>query len=186
MKMISEEPQLKALMVRSLDGDASAYRLLLASMQPLLLKFFTRRLAGDRPQAEDLAQETLLALHAKRETFDTGQRFTAWAFALARYKLVDHYRRARIRRYEPLDDERDLFEVEGGQDAAMARADIERLIARLPERQASAIAMTKLLGLTTAEAGARMGASESLVKVNVHRGLKAIRKHLNLGTETSK
>jgi RNA polymerase sigma-70 factor (ECF subfamily) len=68
----------------------------------------------------------------------------------------------------------------------MARADIERLIARLPERQASAIAMTKLLGLTTAEAGARMGASESLVKVNVHRGLKAIRKHLNLGTETSK
>lgn len=185
MKMITEESELKALMVRSLDGDAAAYRLLLASMQPLLMKFFTRRVAGDRTRAEDLAQETLLAIHAKRATFDTGQRFTAWAFALARYKLIDHYRRASIRRYEPLDDERDLFEVEGGQEAAMARADIERLISRLPERQASAIKMTKVQGLTTAEAGARMGASESLVKVSVHRGLKAIRERLKLDTENT-
>jgi len=182
--MITEESELKALMVRSLDGDGAAYRMLLASMQPLLMKFFTRRVAGDRARAEDLAQETLMAIHAKRATFDASQRFTAWAFALARYKLIDHYRRTSIRRYEPLDDERDMFEVEGGQEAAMARADIERLMARLPERQASAIRMTKVLGLTTAEAGASMGASESVVKISVHRGLKAIRKHLKLGTET--
>lgn len=181
--MISEESELKALMVRSLDGDAAAYRLLLVSMQDHLLAFFIRRLAGDRSQAEDLTQETLMAIHAKRETFDTGQRFTAWAYAMARYKLIDHYRRAKIRRHEPLDEESELFQVESGHDAAMARADLERLMARLPVRQASAIAMTKIEGLTILEAAERLGASESAIKINVHRGLKAIRAQLELDTK---
>jgi RNA polymerase sigma-70 factor (ECF subfamily) len=185
MKMISEESELKALMVRGLDGDAAAYRILLVAMQDHLLSFFTRRLAGDRSRAEDLTQETLMAIHAKRDTFDPGQRFTAWAFALARYKLIDHYRRAKVRRHEPLDDEHDLFEAPCGHDAAIARADLERLMAVLPARQASAIAMTRIEGLTMAEAAARMGASESAVKVSVHRGLKAIRARLKLDTGLS-
>lgn len=183
--MISDESELKVLMVRSLEGDSAAYRLLLTAMQELLTRFFTRRVAGDRTCAEDLTQETLMAIHSKRDTFDADQRFTAWAFALARYKLIDHYRRTKIRRYEPLDDEHDLFKVEGGQDAAMARADLQRLMARLPARQASAIQMTKIDGLTTAQAGEKLSASESMVKVSVHRGLKAIRARLKQDTDSN-
>ncbi|MGG2478225.1 sigma factor, partial [Rhizobium sp. BR5] len=37
-------------------------------------------------------QETLLSLHAKRETYDRARPFTAWFFSIARYKLIDHYR----------------------------------------------------------------------------------------------
>jgi RNA polymerase sigma-70 factor (ECF subfamily) len=187
--MISDEGELKTLMLRSLDGDAAAYRLLLESMQTLLQRFFARRLAGDPARVEDLVQDTLLAIHDKRATFDPAQRFTAWAYALARYKLIDHYRRHRVRRHEPLEDERDLFTADTtdtAQEATIAQADLARLLSRLPQRQARAIALTKLDGLTAAEAAHRLGASEGAIKVSVHRGLKALRAYLGPDPELRK
>jgi RNA polymerase sigma-70 factor (ECF subfamily) len=44
----------------------------------------------------------------------------------------------------------------------------------LPQAQRKAIEMTKLEGLTMAEASARSGASVSALKVQVHRGLKRL------------
>ena len=80
-------------MLRSLDGDAAAYRELLGELYARLQTYFGRRLRPDRGQAEDLVQETLMAIHAKRATFQRGLPVTAWAYAIARYKLVDHLRR---------------------------------------------------------------------------------------------
>jgi RNA polymerase sigma-70 factor (ECF subfamily) len=171
--MIAAEDDLKALMVRSQDGDAAAYRALLNAVREALAIYFGRRLS-DAMAAEDLTQETLMAIHAKRATYDPAQPFTAWAYALARYKLIDHYRRSRIRRTEPLEGAEALFSIDAGFDAAAARMDLDTLMRELPEKQADAIRMTKVEGLSTAEAAARAGASESAIKVSVHRGLKAL------------
>ncbi len=73
-------------MLRSLDGDASAYRRLLEALRARLAVYFERRLWSNRAQAEDLVQETLIAIHTKRATFDREQLVTAWAYAIARYK----------------------------------------------------------------------------------------------------
>ena len=43
--------------------------------------------------AEDLVQETLIAIHSRRATYDPGQPFTAWVYGIARYKLIDEFRR---------------------------------------------------------------------------------------------
>lgn len=171
--MIAAETELRALMIRAQDGDAAAYRALLTAVREALSAYFGRRLSDDGA-AEDLTQETLMAIHAKRATYDPGQPFTAWAYALARYKLIDHYRRARIRRTEPLEGAEALFPVEGGFDAAGARLDVARMMETLPEKQAAAIRMTRIEGLSTTEAARRAGASESAIKVSVHRGLKTL------------
>jgi RNA polymerase sigma-70 factor (ECF subfamily) len=42
-------------------------------------------------------QETLLAIHNQRHTYDAGQPLTAWVHAIARYKLVDLLRRRAVR-----------------------------------------------------------------------------------------
>jgi RNA polymerase sigma-70 factor (ECF subfamily) len=44
----------------------------------------------------------------------------------------------------------------------------------LPEKNRVAIRYVKIEGLSVAEAAARCGISESAVKINVHRGLKAL------------
>ena len=55
-----------------------------------------------------------------------------------------------------------------------ARITLERLFGVLPGAQARAIALVKIEGLSIAEASAATGQSESLVKVNIHRGLKKL------------
>ncbi|MFY7854886.1 MAG: sigma factor-like helix-turn-helix DNA-binding protein, partial [Rubrivivax sp.] len=54
------------------------------------------------------------------------------------------------------------------------RRDLAVLFDALPEAQRQAIVLTKLEGLSVAEAAARTGASESAIKVQVHRGLKRL------------
>ena len=55
-----------------------------------------------------------------------------------------------------------------------ALRDLERLLQELPSLQRQAIELTKLEGLSIAEASTRTGASESAIKVQVHRGLKRL------------
>ncbi len=87
------EDTLKTLMLRSLEGDEGAYRHLLHALRRLLTAYYGRRMgAASRAEVEDLVQETLLSLHAKRATYDRSRPFTAWFFSIARYKLIDHYR----------------------------------------------------------------------------------------------
>ena len=64
------------------------------------------RAGVDPSEVEDVLQETLRALHLSRHTYDAASPVTAWAHAIARYKLVDHLRRSgRHAGALPLDDE---------------------------------------------------------------------------------
>lgn len=163
---------LKALMLKGLGGDATAHAELLSRMATLLRRYFARKLGPSDQDVEDLVQETLLAIHLKRETWDAAQPFTAWAYAIARYRLIDVYRRRRVRRSEPIESAEALFAEEAADGSA--RSDVERLLSELPERQRAVLKAVKLDELSTAEAAARTGMSESAVKVSVHRSLKAL------------
>lgn len=170
--MSEAEPRLKALMVAALGGDQAAYRALLGALAPHLRGYFARRL-GSAADAEDLVQETLIAIHTKRATYDPSLPFTAWLHAIARYKLIDHFRRAKLRRTLPIEDAENVLADSDHEDVA-ARRDVERLLARLPEKKRELVRQVKLEGLSTAEAASRGGISESAVKVGVHRALKAL------------
>ncbi len=156
----------------ALAGDAASYRALLAELTPHLRAFFKRRL-GNAADAEDLVQETLIAIHTKRATYDLAMPFTAWLHAIARYKLIDHFRRSKVRRTLPLEDADSVF-AEEDIESVSAKRDVERLLAKLPKSKSDLVRQVKLDGLTTAEAAARTGLSESNVKVGVHRALKAL------------
>ncbi len=173
MKRLTE-PELKALMLSSLDGDDTAYRALLHMLRHLLLSFYSRRLGRSAAaDVEDLVQETLMALHERRITYDRDRPFTAWLFTVARYKLVDHYRRSGSRVHVGLDLVEDM--VDGySVDAVTAGMDVERLLESLPPFQGEMIRQVRLEGRSVAEAAAAGGRSEAVVKVSVHRGIKAL------------
>ena len=71
---------------------------------------------------------------------------------------------------------------EGFEAATSARMDVDRLLGALSPKQARIIRQTRIEGLSTAEAAARGGISESDVKVSVHRGLLALGKRLGRGS----
>lgn len=176
--MRASEDQLRAMMIGGLMGDARAYRDLLYILAPLLRAFFGRRLRDAAEDVEDLVQETLMAIHTRRATYDTSRPFTAWAYAVARYKMVDHFRRRRVT--VPIEGLEDILVAEGFEEAVSARMDIDSLLNTLPSKQARAIRETKVDGLSVAEAADRHAMSDSDVKISVHRGLKSLAARLGL------
>lgn len=170
------EEQLKSWMVRGLDGDATAQNRLLTAMAPLLRSFFGRRLRGAGDDVEDLVQDTLIAIHTRRASYDRDRPFTAWAYAVARYKMIDHFRRSRNN--VPFEGLEDILVAEGFQEAASAKMDVDALLEGISPKQARAIRQTKIDGLSVAEAAESAGISEADVKVSVHRGLKALAERL--------
>ncbi len=173
--MHANEERLRGLLVAGLDGDARAYREFLAALSTHLRAFLRRRLVHLPDDVEDLVQESLLAVHNQRHTYDPDQPLTAWAHAIARYKLVDLMRRRASREVltEPLGEEHDLFSSADAA-AAEARRDIGKLLEQLPDRQRLPIVCMKLQGLSVVETARITGMSASAVKVGVHRGLKAL------------
>lgn len=181
MRMEDErsEAHLKGLMLSAQAGNAAAYHVLLKTLTPHLRAYFARRLER-KGEAEDLVQETLIAIHTKRASFDPAQPFTAWLHAIARYKLIDHFRRSGIRRTLPLEEADSVTDSED-REAIDAARDVERLLAKLPEHKRALLRDVKLDGLSTAEAAAKTGLSESAVKVGIHRSLKALAKIIREG-----
>ena len=81
MTISSDEPELRALMLAGLDGDEASHKSLLTKLSAYLRAYFKGQLAriGRGPSdAEDLVQETLIALHTRRHTYDRSQLLTPW------------------------------------------------------------------------------------------------------------
>ena len=177
---VADEAQLKALMVKGLSGDAAAHGQLLSRLSRYLRGYFARRMGAGAADLEDLVQDTLLAIHLKRASYDPAQPFTPWAYAVARYKLVDHFRRTGARRTVPLEDAGELL-ADGGPEEGAVRRDLGKLLNTLPERQRQVMVEVKLAGHSVEEAARRAGMSVSAVKVSIHRGLKALGKRVRDG-----
>lgn len=171
--MVDRETELKRLMLRGLDGDSAAWRVLLTEMRGALTPFFKRRLAGREADAEDLVQDCLIAIHAKRATYDRSLPFTSWAYAIARYKLIDHFRRQGRRQHVFLEDASVLLAEHTIEDGVVRR-DLRKVLSILPLRQRRLIEDVRIGGYSLAEAAARNGFTEGAAKVSVHRSMKTL------------
>ncbi len=167
--MRSSERSLPKLMEMAQNGDRDAYRAVLGSSHDWLRRYFARRIA---PAAvNDLIQDTLMSVHKKRATYDPARPFLPWLAAIARYRWVDCLRRTYRADEVALSDD---IATASFEDDISARISIDRLLGLIPVGQASAIRLVKIDGLSIAEASVRAGQSESLIKVNIHRGLKKL------------
>lgn len=169
-----DDRTLAQLMAQAQAGDAAAYRVLLDTARRWLVRFFSGRVP---PQAvDDLIQETLVSVHRKRATFDPTRPFLPWLAAIARFRWVDHLRSHYGRREAELSDE--IVGIDAFDDAVIAEISVDRMLAQLPAAQAEAIRLVKIHGFSITEASHHSGQSESLVKVNIHRGLKRLAQHV--------
>lgn len=162
-----EDDDLGGLMSRAQSGDGEAYRRLLVRTDAWLRRFFLGKVPAG--QVDDVVQDTLLSLHDRRSSYDPSRSFLPWLAAIARYRWIDHLRR-RYRRSETPLENHDLPHP-SSEGPVIARMSLQRLLERLPRRQAEAIVLVRIQGLSVREAAHRCGQSEAAIKVNVHRGI---------------
>lgn len=156
-------------MAAAQDGNGGAYRRLLGDVTPWLDRYFTRRLP--MADVDDAVQETLLAIHRRRHSFDPSQPFGPWLAAIARRKWIDQLRLIERRPDQPLPENVSVADHEGG---VTAMSVLTSLLRELRPAQSLAIELVKLRGFSIAEASRETGHSPSAVKVNIHRGLARI------------
>jgi RNA polymerase sigma-70 factor, ECF subfamily len=171
----NDDARWMTLMVRSQGGDQLAYRQLLTEISDAISGFLIHRF-GAMDFIEDCVQESLLAIHHGRHSYRPGASFRAWMFAIVRHKAIDLLRRERARDRH-LDRHADESTIEAVGDPAHGSrdddADATALLQRLKPLHRQALTLTKINGLSHAEAAARVGISEVAMKVRVHRAMRA-------------
>jgi RNA polymerase sigma factor (sigma-70 family) len=154
------------LMVAAQSGHGGAYRRLLGEVTEWLTRYFQRRLPpGD---VDDAVQETLLAIHRRRHTYDPRYPFGPWLAAVAKNKWVDQLRSLARR---PVDELSDEIAIDGHETAVVSSSVLASLLEQLRPVQAQAILLVKVHGFSVEDASRQSGLSPSAVKMNIHRGM---------------
>lgn len=91
-----------ALVTRAREGDAAA-QAELAERHRQALFFLALQLMGNRDDAMDVAQEALLRFFRTLHRFDCRRPVRPWLFQIVRNRVVDLYRRRKVRRHDSLD-----------------------------------------------------------------------------------
>jgi RNA polymerase sigma-70 factor (ECF subfamily) len=120
-----------------------------------------------------VVQETLLALHLKRNTWDASQPLGPWVRAIARHKLIDALRRRGRRIQVPIDSVLDTLAAEDNT-SGVDRQDAERLVEGLKGKQREVVRAIGLDGQSIKDVAQRMQMKEVAVRVALHRGLKTL------------
>ncbi|MGC4026650.1 MAG: sigma-70 family RNA polymerase sigma factor [Mesorhizobium sp.] len=164
------EAILAGLLRASLAGDEKAYAEFLRRAAALIRGFVRRKGGTD---TEDVVQETLLAIHLKRHTWRQDLPVLPWLFAIARYKLIDAWRRRGRRIDVDIDDFREIIPAPEPQEALNER-DLGRVLDALPAGQRSVVSSISVDGNSISETAEKLGMNETAVRVALHRGLKAL------------
>ena len=161
-------------MASAQQGDQEAYRCFLAEVRPLIYRYCLRH-AGPS-LAEEATQETLLAIHKARDTYEASRPIRPWMTAIARYKVIDLLRKESRRKEFVLESPPEWkAPAPGHQDMHVW---IEKALAGLAEKDRQILRLTKLEGNSYAEAANMMKTTEGNIKIRVHRAIGRLRSHL--------
>ena len=168
------EADLAQLLRAAKAGDEKAYGAFLQLAASHVRAFARRKIVGGGVDPEDIVQETLLALHLKRHTWRDDAPVMPWLNAIARYKLIDAFRRRGRRLEIDIEDIADSFPAP--ETATVRTREIDRALATLAPGQRSVVAAVCVEGRTIRETGRSLDMSEAAVRVALHRGLATIAK----------
>lgn len=168
-----------ALVERCRSGDLGAFEELYRTHAGRLFSLAVRML-GNTADAEDLLQEIFLAAHRKLGSFRGESALGTWLYRLATNQILDYVRSRAARASQltdGLDDASVLADALGHRigDRAIARVDLERALAQLPEGCRAAFVLHDVEGLEHSEVGEILGIAEGTSKSQVHKARLRLR-----------
>ncbi|MER9875161.1 sigma-70 family RNA polymerase sigma factor [Mesorhizobium sp. M0195] len=176
-----DEAELSRLLRAAIAGDERAYADFLHRIAALVRGFARRKIVQGGVDPEDVVQETLLAIHVKRHTWRDNAPVLPWVYAIARFKLIDAFRRRGRRIEVEIDEIAETFAEPEAE--TVSERDVNRALDSLSPAQRSVVSAVSVEGRSIGETAAKFGISETAVRVSLHRGLAAIAKRFGAGRE---
>ena len=169
----------EALMVLYANGDRHAALALTRRITPRVMAYASRLLSGDRAEAEDVAQETMLRLWRIAPEWRQGEsKVTTWAYRVATNLCIDRQRSRGRRRQMALDDAPEVADPAPGAEGRLIEAGrmaaLEAALSDLPDRQRQAVVLRHLEGMTNPEIAVIMEIGVEAVESLTARGKRAL------------
>jgi len=176
----ADDARLAGLMRRGREGERDAYHAFLTEVSARLRRQLRRRAGGlDEADIEDLVQDILLSIHASRATWDASKPVWPWIAAIARYRLVDHFRRRGRagRLFDEASRIAETFPASGTNipsEEVVNAMSMTRAMTILSGAERRAFTLVRLRGLSLAEAARFSGSTANAMKVAVHRAARKL------------
>ena len=138
------------------------------------------RMAGSTDAGEDLLQEIFLQAHRKMASFKGDAALGTWLYRLAVNHCLDFVRSRRAK----MDKATDTLDADGAieplapRETPLARIDLERAIARLPEGCREAFVLHDVEGFDHKEVAQMLGIAEGTSKSQVFKARSKLRAFL--------
>ena len=164
----------ETLLARANAGDGAAFGRFLTAVTPTLRTIIRSRGAAlPADQHEDILQEVLLAIHLKRQTWRADTPVRPWLYALARYKVIDAFRRRGTALHLPLSDFEDSLHDDPAP-APLSARDAETMLRQIDPRSAALVRAVAIDGQTAESAGRGLGLTAGAARVALHRAMKRL------------
>ena len=175
-----------ALVGAAINGDHTAIARLLASIQPLVVRYCRARIGRQErsfASADDVAQEVCLAVLTALPSYrEQGRPFLAFAYGIAAHKVADAHRVAARNRAEPVSEIPDVPDAGDGPEQRAMRGELSdrmtRLLSTLPDKQREILVLRVVVGMSAEETADAVGSTPGAVRVGQHRALTRLRKAL--------
>jgi RNA polymerase sigma-70 factor (ECF subfamily) len=179
---------------RSLDEDAKLVlaaqqnpaefkQLYLKWLKPIYRYFYFR--VGNAKDAEDLTSQVFLKVYEDLPRYRNRGCFSAWLFAIAHARVVDHYRKGS--REVPLDSLPPAASSPDSPSLADQAADVRQvmdLLQTLPEEEQELLRLRFMAGLSYREIGLALNRKEDAVRKSITRLLDRLQVQLEDSDET--
>ena len=172
-----DEPSDAQLVARSIAQDQEAFGQLIDRHAAAIVNL-GYRMVGNRAEAEDLAQETFLAVYKALSTFRADSKFSTWLYRIAANKCKDWLRvkRPGQGQYDlDADESLDLYVTEDRTPEVLlsrqqVAQEMEQAIQRLPPLYREAFVLKHVEGLSYEEMEEILGVNGDTLKMRVYKG----------------
>jgi RNA polymerase sigma-70 factor, ECF subfamily len=176
------DAELNRLAALASGGNQQSLEDLLGQIRPMVVQYCRARIGTGTlgtQSAEDIAQDTLIAVVGALERWRPEKRVMAFVYGIASNKVVDAYRAAGRDRSVPTDVVPDAPDLDHGPEQAAVHgsvvAELRRLLDELPEHHREILVLRVALGMTAVETAAAVGSTSGAVRVTQHRALAKLR-----------
>ena len=177
--MDADAAALVLLVRRARAGDAAAYEQLYR-LHVSRVYALCARLCGDRDRGKELAQDAFVQAWHKLAHLAVDAAFPAWLYRIAVNVAITALRR-NSRQWSREIGVDDLEEFEAGgarRESVGLRIDLERAIARLPDRARAVLVLHDIEGYGHAEIASQMQITAGTSKAHLHRARQLLREVL--------
>jgi RNA polymerase sigma-70 factor, ECF subfamily len=176
---------LESWIAEAQKGDISSYRNIYEAFSRKILNFIFR-MVNSPEEAEDLTQETFVAVYQKLRTLQDSRKFEPWLYRIARNFVYQKYRTRTPQAVsiDAVDDEgrleTELVDERKNPDEAFQTQELENVVSKvivdLPEKYREVFVLSALQNLSYQEIADIVGRSLPSVKTDIHRARLEVRK----------